>query len=111
MALDYLKRERVAGTQNLRIGGSKELPTDPQELNDYKMSLISNFGTSPTLLDRLVSRYGTLAEEILSEPAMISPTGYWTLDGYTPEEIAYLTRTEDILHLDDLFLRRSMIGK
>jgi len=111
MALDYLDRERITGTQNLKIGGSDGLPTDPLDLNDYKMSIISNFGTSPTLVDRLVARYGTLAEEILAEPAMVSPTGYWTLEGYTPEEIAYLAKSEDILHLDDLLLRRSMIGK
>jgi glycerol-3-phosphate dehydrogenase len=111
MALDYLGRERTESTEDQKIGGSKGLPTNPETLKGYKMSVLSKFGTSPTLVERLVERYGTLAEEILQEQGMISPAGYWSLDGYSPEEIAYLARSEDILHLDDLILRRTMIGK
>jgi len=110
-ALDHLGFSRTADTKQLSIGGSKNLPRDEDGLKEYKGQLISQFGASPTLVERLVERYGTLAEEILAEPAVVSPTGYWALDDYTPEEIACLAKKEDVLHLDDMLLRRTMIGK
>ena len=48
----------------------------------------------------MVSRYGRkLAEEIPGCPQI------------TTGEIAYLIAEEDILHLDDLLLRRTLLGK
>ena len=47
----------------------------------------------------------------LRHGAVISPTGYWSVEGYSPEEIDLLASQEDVLHLDDLILRRTMIGK
>ena len=48
---------------------------------------------------------------MLDLPPVYSPTGYWSLGDYTPEEIAEIARKEDVIHLDDLILRRTMIGK
>ena len=62
-------------------------------------------------MDILVNRYGTGAEEILDQPTLVSPTGFWSFAAYTPEEIDFLAKNEDIIHLDDLILRRTMIGK
>ncbi len=47
-----------------------------------------------SLVGRYVERYGTGAEELLKQTAVISPTGYWTLDEYSPEEIAISGQNE-----------------
>ncbi len=110
-ALEYLGRERVADTKDLKIGGSKGLPTEVHAYQKYIETLAQKHEAAPVLVKRLIERFGTTAEAILAYPRVVSPTGYWTLIEFTPEEIAYLAETEDVMNLDDLILRRTMIGK
>ncbi|MFN2144501.1 MAG: glycerol-3-phosphate dehydrogenase/oxidase, partial [Anaerolineales bacterium] len=109
--LETLGFERKVDTRDLKIGGAAGLPADETGLAQYQALLVEKTGAPQSLVARFVSRYGTGAEELLAQKAVISPTGYWTLDEYSPEEIAYLAKKEDVLHLDDLILRRTMIAK
>jgi glycerol-3-phosphate dehydrogenase len=109
--LEKLGYPRKVSTRNLKIGGSAGLPVEEKALEVYKSMLVDETGAPPALVERYIQRYGTGVEEMLKQPAVISPTGYWSLDEFTPEEIDYIAKTEDVLHLDDLILRRTMIGK
>ena len=72
---------------------------------------MSQFQAPEKLVEILVGRYGTKAEVFLQQEEMVSPTGLWPFANYTPGEIALLAKEEDVIHLDDLILRRTMIGK
>ena len=109
--LEELGRKRKVDTKDLMIGGSKDLPEVDTPLEAYKKALLEETGAPERLVDQFVERYGTYAKTILNSPPVFSPTGYWSLMDYTPEEIADIARKEDVIHLDDLILRRTMIGK
>ncbi len=109
--LEELGRKRKVDTKDLMIGGSKNLPEVDTPLEAYKKALLEETGAPERLVDQFVERYGTYAKKILNSPPVFSPTGYWSLMDYTPEEIADIARKEDVIHLDDLILRRTMIGK
>ncbi|MBN2045675.1 MAG: glycerol-3-phosphate dehydrogenase/oxidase [Anaerolineales bacterium] len=109
--LEKLGYERKLDTKDLKIGGSNRLPDEQKELEMYLARLVDETGAPESLVSRYVERYGTAAEEFLKQEAVVSPTGYWSLEEYSPEEIAYIAKNEDVLHLDDLILRRTMIGK
>jgi glycerol-3-phosphate dehydrogenase len=72
---------------------------------------VERYDAPEKLVEILVGRYGTRAPDILAQPTLVSPTGFWSVTSYTPEEIDFLAKMEDIVHLDDLILRRTMIGK
>lgn len=109
--LAHFDLERTTDTRELPIGGSSGLPGDAESMQSYRASLVEKFNAPEKLVDILVNRYGTGAEEILDQPTLVSPTGFWSFAAYTPEEIDFLAKNEDIIHLDDLILRRTMIGK
>jgi len=109
--LEKLGLARRRDTKDLNIGGAKGLPMDGPGLAEYQAMLVEKTNAPESLTNRFVARYGTGAEKLLTQQAVISPTGYWTLEDYSPEEIAYLARGEDVIHLDDLILRRTMIAK
>ena len=109
--LEAMGFERKVDTRDLKIGGAAGLPADEQGLAEFNARLAAETRMPDSLVGRFVERYGTGAEDLLKQNAVISPTGYWTLDEYSPEEIANLAKREDVLHLDDLVLRRTMIAK
>ena len=109
--LEKLGKERKVDTADLKIGGSNGLPDTDNPVEDYKKSLIDETKAPERLVELFVERYGTHADTLLLQPAVFSPTGYWTLTEYTQEEIAYIAKKEDVIHLDDLILRRTMIAK
>jgi glycerol-3-phosphate dehydrogenase len=111
VVLEALGYKRKASTRELEIGGSQGLPRDAEALAAYHRELVSKTGAALDVVQRYVERYGTLAEQVLQQRAVYPPGGEWTVPGYTPEEIAFIARQEDVIHLDDLILRRTMIGK
>ena len=66
-------------------------------------------GHPPALVDRMLDRYGTNAVPIL---AAIPPeaTELSQVTGYYAEEIEHITRTEAVVHLDDVILRRTSLA-
>ncbi|MGD2027252.1 MAG: glycerol-3-phosphate dehydrogenase/oxidase [Anaerolineales bacterium] len=109
--LAYFNQERITDTREMPIGGSKGLPREEAGLKEYRASLVERYDAPEKLVEILVGRYGTRAPDILAQPTLVSPTGFWSVTSYTPEEIDFLAKMEDIVHLDDLILRRTMIGK
>jgi glycerol-3-phosphate dehydrogenase len=65
---------------------------------------------SPALVKILFERYGTRAEQICDHIAKGADAPLETLPDYTRREIAFLGSIEKAPHLDDLVLRRTMLG-
>ena len=116
--LTRLGRQRQQSTAKLPIGGGKGYPTTPQAQAAWINQQVAERGLAHTQVTTLFQRYGTLAAAIISElstPALANGnTPLQAQPDYWRGEIAYLARTEKIVHLDDFLLRRSslaMLGK
>jgi glycerol-3-phosphate dehydrogenase len=109
-ALAHLGTARQKDTRALPIGGGRGYPRDSDEMNRQIESLSAWTGVSRERLQILFERYGTRAESIATfmngGPDFILNT----LPDFTQREILFLVQHEKICHLDDFFLRRSMLA-
>ena len=97
--LPILGRPRVRSSAELPIGGGRDYP----RLQEHP-------GLSPQRLAALLERYGTgadnVADFLLAGPdAPLAGHG-----GYSRREIEFIARSERVVHLDDLILRRTLMG-
>ncbi len=105
--LRLLGAKRVVGTRTTVIGGGAGFPRDRASRRIWVAK--NAHGQRPELVSLLLDRYGTKAADVLRAlPA--PPRELETIPGYRAEELAYLARAEDVLHLDDLLLRRTCIA-
>jgi glycerol-3-phosphate dehydrogenase len=94
-------------TQGLAIGGGKGYPMTPEARRAWVAERSGRHSASLVL--SLLDRYGTRAEAVLADlPAQ--PTELEHAHGYFREELAYLARNEQVVHLIDLLLRRTDIA-
>ncbi|WP_053353282.1 glycerol-3-phosphate dehydrogenase/oxidase [Leucobacter musarum] len=105
--LALLGVERTVGTETLAIGGGKNFPRSQSARTRWVAEHAD--GTDRARTEQLLERYGTRAEEILAA-APEDATDLPQLPGYTAAELAHLAATEDVVHLDDLLLRRTSIA-
>ncbi|GAB3145284.1 glycerol-3-phosphate dehydrogenase/oxidase [Microbacterium neimengense] len=106
-ALEKLGRTHRVSTQGLAIGGGKGYPMTPEARRAWVAERSGRHSASLVL--SLLDRYGTRAEAVLADlPAQ--PTELEHAHGYFREELAYLARTEQVVHLIDLLLRRTDIA-
>ncbi|MEN8172321.1 MAG: glycerol-3-phosphate dehydrogenase/oxidase [Chloroflexota bacterium] len=110
-ALDYLGRTRQQDTKEIAIGGGKDYPTGLAAQANFVDALADKYDLELEIVKMIFDRYGTVADEILAHADIDESPASWPIPGYWPGELAYLMQTEDIVHLDDLILRRCMIGK
>ncbi|WP_307866577.1 glycerol-3-phosphate dehydrogenase/oxidase [Leucobacter chromiisoli] len=105
--LRLLGRRRRVSTRNTPIGGGAGYPRDAA---GRALWIARHRGDhDPELAGALLDRYGTRAAEVLRAlPA--SPRELPRLPGHSAEEFAHLARTEHVLHLDDLLLRRTSVA-
>lgn len=106
-ALAALGRERRETTQARAIGGGVGYPTTPKARQAW---VAANRGQhSAELAELLLERYGTRATELLAAiPA--GEAECQALPGYWPSELAWLAEHEQVVHLDDMVLRRTSLG-
>jgi glycerol-3-phosphate dehydrogenase len=111
--LRVLGRPRLRSSADLPIGGGKGYPRMPQVA-----------GLSQTRLLTLTERYGTGADRVAAylvagdadvqsgnantQSGVDSPLA--SLPRYSRREIEFIARNERVLHLDDILLRRTLIG-
>lgn len=73
--------------------------------------LRKRFGWSEQLTDHLLHRYGSLVEELLAlieqDPSLAKTLEHST--AYLRAEVAHACRTEGVLHLEDLMMRRTRL--
>ena len=110
-ALAYLDQPRRASTAKLPIGGGKDYPSDKMD-EAWVEAIANQTGVSAGWITIWLERYGTRAEEIaqFSADQATTDSALTNHPAYSRHEIAYLTRQEMVTHVDDLILRRSLIG-
>ncbi|WP_395243791.1 glycerol-3-phosphate dehydrogenase/oxidase [Agromyces sp. MMS24-K17] len=117
--LGLLGRERVRSTEGLAIGGGAGYPATEAGRADWAVAHGEEIGRDRAAV--LLDRYGTRAAELIAELERAEAfAGFGDADepdaplahhpGYTRAEIAWLVRTERVVHLLDLVQRRTAIA-
>ncbi|MEV8337500.1 glycerol-3-phosphate dehydrogenase/oxidase [Leucobacter sp. NPDC077196] len=105
--LELLGVPRKVGTETLAIGGGKEFPKTRSARTRWVAERAD--GNDRARVEALLDRYGTRADEVLAA----TPEHDEQLDllpAYTAAELAHLAASEQVVHLDDLLLRRTSIA-
>jgi glycerol-3-phosphate dehydrogenase len=109
--LAYLGKDRKISTGNLSIGGSKDYPGGASEKEAYLQKLQDTYQVDKARVKGLFESYGTRAEKILEEQGSRVSQGLNTIPEISLGEIRHILSNEDVLHLDDLILRRTSLAK
>jgi glycerol-3-phosphate dehydrogenase len=110
MALERLGAVRKISTEDLEIGGSKGIPRTAADKETYLAGLAEAYPVGQEWLVRLFERYGTKVEALLEAEGKDAGQRLATLPDVSVGELRYVLAEEDVLHLDDLILRRTMLG-
>jgi len=108
-ALALLAHPRRSSTKGLAIGGGKGYPTTERARRQWISDHEAGLGVARTAA--LLDRYGTVAARVIeaivddSDDAPLS-----TVPAYSTGELRHLARTEQLVHLDDMLLRRTSLG-
>jgi glycerol-3-phosphate dehydrogenase len=108
--LEMLQLKRRAETSRLAIGGGRDYPPDDRAREDWIQQTARTTGLSRERVGQLFSRYGTLAEEVALSLGERPEAFLDSIPGYSRQEIGYLSRNEQVAHLDDLLLRRTKLA-
>ena len=97
--LRFLGRARICDSAGIRIGGGKGYPRMPEKT-----------GLPRQRLATLVERYGTGADRVAAylEAGPDAPLACHS--GYSRREIEWMAEQERVVHLDDVILRRTLMG-
>jgi glycerol-3-phosphate dehydrogenase len=107
--LARIGRDRVRSTKGLPIGGAVGFPRTDAERDEWVHQYLSDFG--PERGTRMLHRYGTHALAVaasIREDDADAPLA--SLPRFTSGEFRHIARTESIVHLDDILLRRTNIA-
>lgn len=108
--LAYLGVARRRSTVDLAIGGGKDYPHDKDEQWRWLHTLVRRTGLPYSRLRLLFERYGTRLDEIADYLAAGNDEPLQHQPEYSRREVAFLARQEKVVHLDDLILRRTLLG-
>ena len=109
-ALAVLGIPRKADTGSLPIGGGREFPWTGYAQLDFYNRIEGETGLGGREPQRLFEKYGTRALDLARYIQQGSDEPLRTIPGWSRREIEFLAHTERIVHLDDLFLRRSRLA-
>lgn len=108
--LSRLGRKRRVETADLRIGGGRGFPVADKERRELLAAWQAKYGCSPERASMWLDRYGTKGEEMLKMSKAAQDGALPAYPDYGRAEIEYLARNEDVIHLDDLLFRRTLLG-
>ncbi len=111
LILERLERSRKVSTANLPIGGSKGYPSNSAEKDAYFKNLLKTYPIERQHLEGLFETYGTRVEELLEDYGAEASRMLKTVPEISLGEMKFILAKEDVIHLDDLILRRTMLGK
>lgn len=104
LVLDRLRMPRRTGTEDLAIGGGAGFPTTDDGRDAW---IAAHAGrVRPEHARRLLARYGTRAAAVIAALGD-DDVPLTHLDGYTRDEVRFLARHEQVVHLGDLVYRRT----
>jgi glycerol-3-phosphate dehydrogenase len=108
--LRRLGRARKVDTKQMPIGGGKGYPKDEAAQRQWVADVRQKTGVPAERVETLFRRYGTHAADIAAYIAAGNDEALVSKPDYSRREIAYIAEHEDVVHLDDLILRRSLLG-
>lgn len=109
-ALARLSLKRKHTTREMPIGGGRDYPKNSTDRRALLRQIEIDTGLDHARIEMLFNRYGTHACEVAAFLAAAPDAPLAHHPGYSQREIIYLTQTEQVAHVDDLLLRRSLIG-
>lgn len=108
-ALDLLALPRRRSTKGVPIGGGLGYPTTERSRQQW---IAAHSEELPAVqVATLLDRYGTVATAVMD--AVIDDPRDAPLEhapGYSSGEMRFLARSEDVVHLDDLLMRRTSLA-
>ena len=106
-ALAALGSARKVSTSGRPIGGGAGFPRTDRDRGNW---ILTRAGEHPAaLVETMLERYGTRAEEVLEViPGGAGPLAH--APGYFAAELAHLAAEEQVVHLDDVLLRRTSLA-
>jgi glycerol-3-phosphate dehydrogenase len=118
--LRVLKRPRICDSADIPIGGGKGFPRMPENsglprqrlayAEPEHANLNQTMATAQRRLATLVERYGTGADKVAAYLQAGPDAPLAGHGGYSRREIEFIARHERVVHLDDLILRRTLMG-
>jgi len=109
-ALAKLGKDRVISTWDLSIGGSKDYPENPVQKERMINEWVRSSDMGRDRVETLFDWYGTKTSQILADHSdQLAPLP--SLPTFSRGEIEWILKGEDVLHLDDLILRRTTLAK
>jgi glycerol-3-phosphate dehydrogenase len=108
--LERLRKTRLTDTRNVAIGGGKGYPQTEAEQAAWLADLQEKSGLAEERLTTLFERYGTRTADLAMFIAGGDDSPLHSKADYSRREILFLAAQEKIVHLDDLILRRSLLG-
>ena len=108
--LAQLARPRLRSTRGMPIGGGAGFPASERARRQWLAPHAETVGLERAA--RLLDRYGTTASEVIAAivAAGEGDAPLETLPEYSTAELRHLARVEQVVHLDDLLVRRTAIA-
>lgn len=108
-ALGLLARPRRRSTKGVAIGGGKGFPTTERARQQWIAGHAD--GLPHARVATLLDRYGTIATAVIAAIADDADDAELEhVPGYSTAELRYLATEEDVVHLEDILLRRTSIA-
>lgn len=108
--LSDLGMARQEDTQDLPIGGGEGFPVGPAERLRWIERLQSRTGLACERIESLLERYGTRAAAVSEYLCLAEDADLQSARSYSRREVEFIAAHEKVAHLDDLVLRRTVLG-
>ncbi|MEM7535997.1 MAG: glycerol-3-phosphate dehydrogenase/oxidase [Chloroflexota bacterium] len=113
-ALEHLEQPRLYITRNMPIGGGDRYPVSDGEKAQWIANVAEDTELAPAMIEILFDRYGTRARAVAQYMADSADENDLASLQHQPDyfrgEIRFLAQHEKVTHLDDLILRRTLLG-
>ena len=103
-------RTRKVGTQMLAIGGGRDFPAGEAARQAWIDSRATKSGLSAARVAALLGRYGTTADAVIAHIGKNGDEPLAHIEGYGSGEIDWIARTEMVVHLADIAMRRTTLA-
>lgn len=108
--LSRLNKSRSRDTRDMAIGGGRNFPSDQAARDRWLADMTREHGCQPERAFCLLERYGTRAKGVLAHEAGRNTRSLESATDHTLEELEWILLHEQVNHLDDLLLRRTLLA-
>ena len=110
VVLRHLGLNRQVSTAQRAIGGGRDYPKIAADRASWLAKLQDETGVALERLETLFERYGTYAAQVAHFISQDSDTILQHTPEYSRREILFIAQQEQVAHLDDFVLRRSLLA-